>query len=726
MMQLSLSARRFASALLILALPSVLPAQTAATPFMSGMVITHSVRIRPGRYLAPAGDSAAITVRGSNIVVDLRGVELIGSSDRENPEGFAGTAVRVDGGRNVTVTGARVRGYKVGIIARGVTRLRLLDNDLSDNWRPRLYSGIEKESLVDWLSYHHNEKDEWLRYGAAIYLVDVSASEVKGNTVRRGMNGLMLVRTTGTRVWNNDFSYNSGLGVGMYRASYDTLMHNHIDYDVRGYSHGFFNRGQDSAGLLMFEQTSNNVVAFNSVTHGGDGLFLWAGQSTMDSGQGGANDNLFYRNDFSHAPTNGMEATFSRNAFVNNRVEENWHGLWGGYSYNSVVIGNAFARNVEAIAIEHGQDNVVGGNSFTQDTTAIHLWWNKIEPSDWGYPKHRDTRSRGYAIEGNEFHNVRLALRADNTQALRGSGNLFRDVDSLARISGDSSGTVPFWQDDDDFDASPIPTEYQVAKLPGGINAILPAGARRGRNTIIVDEWGPYEWKSPKLWPVGRSDATPQKLRVLGPAGRWQVVSRDGVASLSASSGKVGDTLVVTPVAGHENDYRVQLEYRGLATTSPFGEKIAAGTAVRFGWSRYLPTASWHLRFLAWDSVRTPRTDDAAIAQALRDAEITTMDTTRLDLTWYGPPRKIIPQANVLTEATTSVTLAPGKYTMRTISDDAVKVYLDGNLLLDDWAPGESHAKAAEFTATGTHTIRVVHLQIDGWYELRLDIERMK
>ena len=124
-------------------------------------------------------------------------------------------------------------------------------------------------------------------------------------------------------------------------------MHNRIDWCVRGYSHGFYNRGQDSAGLLMYEQSSNNVVAYNSVTHGGDGLFLWAGQSTMDTGQGGANDNLFYRNDFSHAPTNGIEATFSRNTFLDNRVEEYWHGVWGGYSYDSWWSDNTFARNTE-------------------------------------------------------------------------------------------------------------------------------------------------------------------------------------------------------------------------------------------------------------------------------------------------------------------------------------------------------------------------------------------
>lgn len=47
---------------------------------------------------------------------------------------------------------------------------------------------------------------------------------------------------------------------------------NRIEFDVRGYSHGFYRRGQHSAGLLMYEQRSHDVVAFNSVTHGRTGL----------------------------------------------------------------------------------------------------------------------------------------------------------------------------------------------------------------------------------------------------------------------------------------------------------------------------------------------------------------------------------------------------------------------------------------------------------------------
>ena len=708
-------------AVLLVLLAAPLVAQSV--PFTPGMVITRSMKIRPGHYAASVGDSTAITIRGNDVTLDLTGVELIGNSDREHPDRFTGTAIRIDGGRNVTIKGMHARGFKNGIIARGVTRLTLLDNDLSYNWKPRLYSGIVKESLIDWLDYHQNEKDEWLRYGAGIYLVDITIGEVKGNVVAQGMNGLLMTRSTGVRVWNNNFSYNSGLGVGMYRAARNVLMHNRIDWNVRGYSHGFFNRGQDSAGLLMYEQSSNNIVAYNSVTHSGDGLFLWAGQTTMDNGRGGANDNLFYANDFSYAPTNGMEATFSRNAFVANRIEESWHGLWGGYSFESVVIGNRFAHNVEAIAIEHGQDNRIAGNTFDGDTIAVHLWWNKVAPSDWGYPKYRDTRSRDYVMLGNTFRNNRLALRLDNTRSVRVDGNIFAGVDTIRKATGDSTGwsftaaTVAA--------ADPIPARYRTARLPGGIDAMIPNGGRRGRKYIIVDEWGPYDWKSPKLWPAGRDDALPLKLRVLGPAGRWQVVGREGIGTLSAESGSVGDTITVTPAAGRETDFALALEFTGAAVVTPFGERIAAGRPVRFSWSRFVPAVSWHVAFVAWDSVRAPRNDAVAMTRMLQGAPVATLDTNRLDLTWYAPPKKVIPQANLLTQATATVKLAPGRYMLRTIADDAVRVYIDDKLVLDDWHPGESHAKEAVFQATGDHRFRVEHLQLDGWYELRLDLERV-
>ena len=304
----------------------------------AGTVITRSARIAKRTYRLPAdvpNDSGVIVIRGDDITVDFGGATIEGMPPGDDPDLAGGIAIRVEGGRNVRIVNARIRGYKIGILARGTTNLTVERVDASNNWKPRLFSLIEHESLVDWLSFHHNEKDEWYRFGAAFFLQDVKGGAVRMSRAEQGMNGLLMVRTTGVVISENDFSFNSGLGIGLYRSSGNSIVRNRVDFNVRGYSHGFYRRGQDSAGILLYEQSSGNVVAFNSATHGGDGFFLWAGQTTMDTGEGGANDNWLIGNDFSWAPANGIEATFSRNHFIGNRLEGNDYGIWGGAARRS-------------------------------------------------------------------------------------------------------------------------------------------------------------------------------------------------------------------------------------------------------------------------------------------------------------------------------------------------------------------------------------------------------
>lgn len=393
-----------ASVLLYAAPPTVTPA--------AGMVLTSSVTVRPGTYRLtdvteyPKGQ--AITIRGDGITVDFTGVTLEGSPPGVEPDQRNGVAVRIDGD-GVTVRGLHVKGYKVGVIASGASGLRFIDCRIEDMYRPRLRSGLEREGLGDWMSYHENDSGEWLRFGAAVYLDDCDGAEVRGLVTRNGQCGLMMTRCDGAMIWNNDLSFMSAVGLGMYRGVNNRVMHNKIDWCVRGYSHGVYNRGQDSTGILLYEQSSRNVFAYNSVTHGGDGLFLWAGQDTMDTGEGGCNDNLFYGNDFSHAPTNGIETTFSRNDFVNNKVHECWHAVWGGYSFDSRFLNNDFAYNGETIAIEHGRNITIRDNSFRYDHVALALWTN-VADLNGGFSRFRTTRSRGHTIVGNTFSGINGAV----------------------------------------------------------------------------------------------------------------------------------------------------------------------------------------------------------------------------------------------------------------------------------------------------------------------------
>jgi hypothetical protein len=689
----------------------------------SGMVITSSVSFRPGIYRLDAPDDTAtalIVVRGNDITLDLTGVELRGADADAPPDRAAGIAILVDGGSNVTITNAKIRGYRFAIVARGTRNLRLLDSDLGFNWKPRLYSIVEHESLADWLSFHHNERREWMRFGAAMYLEDVTGGEIRGNTVQQSMNALLLTRTDSMLVWNNDFSFNSGLGIGMYRSDHNRIMHNRMDYNVRGYSEGFYRRGQDSAGILIYEQSDSNVVAFNSATHSGDGLFLWAGQHTMDTGQGGANDNLFYQNDFSWAPTNAMEATFSRNAFVRNRAVGSDYGLWGGYSFGSLVADNWFERNRIGIAIEHGQDNAILSNSFLGDTTAIHLWANPIEPGDWGYPKHRDTRSRDYTIAGNTITGSRTALRILQSHGLRVTHNrIGADTLLVARDTSafvlDTAATQVYVQTRSSL--------HRVDPLDGGRTVLPSQYASAPRSTIIVDEWGPYDWQSPKLWPADSSIASPLRLRVLGPRGRgtWRLVSVTG-ATISKRSGSVGDTILVLPASARVEDWTVTLEYRGQATRSPNGVVRSLGEPYVFSYSRFDARPLWDVKVFAWADSTHPLTEPAAFKALLLGEPLVRQTTGRLRYMWNRPLAGW-PQNRAALTATTSIDLPGGDaaYRIRAISDDGIRVYVDERLVIDDWTVHESRVREASIPS-GRHRIRVEYFQESGWAELWLEI----
>jgi hypothetical protein len=455
----------------------------------------------------------------------------------------------------------------------------------------------------------------------------------------------------------------------------------------------------------------------------------------MDTGKGGANDNLFAANDFSHAPTNGIEATFSRNRFVHNRIEDNWHGVWGGYSYSSRWFDNTFARNAEGMAIEHGQDNVIAGNTFDGDDVAVRLWQNPTQDPNWGYPKNRDTRSRGYVFEDNVFTRNRVALDVRETADVRLWRNKFDAVGERLKLTG----TTPGLQDGVKAPGDHIQVLYYEdppSRLPGGIDAMIPDTGRRGRATIIVDEWGPYDWKSPKLWPVletdgrlpfpRRSKATglfdrTVKLNVLGPAGTWKLSSARG-ATVTPAAGKVGGVITVTPHAGAVVDYEIVLAYVGGEVTSPRGVISPAGRPYTFGYSRFFAPVNWTLNFFEYPDSADPVKAPAEFAKALGGKPIRTLKAERIDYLSGGALEEGLPRDRFAIVAEGTVDLPKGDYTLQVISDDGVRVWVDGELVLDAWAPHGSQVDDVAITG-GRRQLKLEYYEIGGWSEIRFDIQ---
>jgi di/tricarboxylate transporter len=69
-----------------------------------------------------------------------------------------------------------------------------------------------------------------------------------------------------------------------------------------------------------------------------------------------------------------------------------------------------------------------------------------------------------------------------------------------------------------------------------------------------------------------------------------------------------------------------------------------------------------------------------------------------------------------------AVDLPPGEYRIQVISDDAVRVWVDGRLAIDAWEPHESRVDEARVFG-GRHDLAVEYYQVDGWVELSIDIQ---
>ncbi len=545
----------------------------------AGLVIQSSVTVNRSNYHLNAGSTLTtpvITITGKNITVDFNECVLQGSNDQSKPDAFYGLSILIKkGSENITIKNVSVHGYKLAIMAEDVLNLTIENCDLSYNWRQHLQSTIDKENLDDWLSFHNNENDEWLRYGAGIYLKNCKKAVIINNTVTGGQCALMMTKCTQAEVHDNDFSFNSGIGIGLYRSTNNKIYYNRLDYNVRGYSFGKYKRGQDSAGILVFEQSSDNFFVYNSATHSGDGFFLWAGQTTMDTGTGGSNDNFIYGNDFSYAPTNGIEVTFSRNLLMKNIIKNCDHGVWGGYSYDSDITDNQFENNRIAIAIEHGQNINIALNRFTRDTTGIKLWSREKQPADWAYPKLRNTDSKNYWIATNYFDSTKTAFNIMGTDTVVLSGNARSGVKVDLQL-GERTDNIDTSREDELFEI-----EYQKDARLAAVKAthLPPVTVPQGKEQIRITEWGPYDFKYPILWLKTTDSSGLYHFEILGPKGNWELQSLNGFVIIDKGDGAFPSFISVKKTTSATTPF-IQLKYIGDSFTDQFG-KIQDSTHIR-------------------------------------------------------------------------------------------------------------------------------------------------
>ena len=206
------------------------------------VVITRTccIVIPPNTVIEDRNKNGVIQIGASDIQVTFaQGSVLRGSPQNRTPNAYAGYGIRLNGHHNVTIQGGKISGFWSGLWATRANGLCLETLDLSDNRRAHLKSTPAAEDASDWLYPHNNDNNEWLnQYGAAVYVEDSNSVVVRRCRVWHGQNALCLDRVNDAKVYDNDFSFNSGWGIALWRSNRNIITRNACDFCVRGYSHG--------------------------------------------------------------------------------------------------------------------------------------------------------------------------------------------------------------------------------------------------------------------------------------------------------------------------------------------------------------------------------------------------------------------------------------------------------------------------------------------------------
>ncbi len=744
---------RIARALAVVALSATAKAQQLpiVTVTQDDTLIDRSCRvvIVSGRVIADANGDGVVHIKGDGLTVEFMGGSMLQGADLDaRPDTLSGLGIRIDGAKKLTLKNARVRGYKVGIYASNAAGLTIDTAEVTDCWRQHLKSTAAAEDGGDWLWPHKNDANEWMiNYGGAVVVEDTDGATVRKVKVRRGQNGVILDRVSNSKVYDNDCSFLSGWGLAMWRCRDNQVTRNAFDFCVRGYSHGVYNRGQDSAGILFFEQNHGNVIAENSATHGGDGFFGFGGREALgeeatpgfDHRRAGNVGNLIVGNDFSYAPAHGIELTFSfDNRIIDNRLASNAIcGIWGGYSQDTLIAGNVFESNGEmayglergGVNIEHGAGNRMVGNTFRNNACGVHLWWDNDEgllKLPWAGANDRGGGSRKLpstdnTIAENNFEGDRVGIHLRECDRTFAVNNHFSGVEKEVDATGRSELVPP--PEGEEAGAWDLP-EYEVH---GGTK---PVGAReklRGRDKIVMTEWGPWDHQSPMVRLVSASGDT--HLYEAWNLNRGAIKVR-GVGVVTTI-----DEVTPTRVTIRANEPGV-FPYVLSAAQGEF-EQESKGTIVN---------ASWDVVFFPWPKP-DPAVDEGGVPRVPPDLEGWRALAGGREAVRTKAPRLAFrhgmkgPSESSADEsikaaafksdyfgmiARTHVPLRAGRWRITTQSDDGVRVLVDGKAVIENWTHHGPARDTGEFTLDGDRGVEIVveHFEIMGFSVLEVDLER--
>ncbi len=296
----------------VLAAVAIARAQGPAPPGPRPLEITQDTTLDPAKIYGP------IVIKASNITIDGRGAWVIGAR-QGNPKDFKGVGISANGVSGVALKNVNVKGFDIGLKVEHASKWVVEGCDFSDN-------------------FHYPEAG-WgeLPHHGGIVFEYVDHSTIRKNKANRVWDACMLFESNDNLVEGNDFSHTSNTCASLFTACRNRFLMNNLSYGIRikpGEVHA-----RDSASVMVQAGSDDNYFADNDITHGGDGVFLRPYAGWTSAG------NVFERNNCSYANNNCIEAQCPRNTYRGNKANHGSHGIWVGWSNETVLEDNEACFN---------------------------------------------------------------------------------------------------------------------------------------------------------------------------------------------------------------------------------------------------------------------------------------------------------------------------------------------------------------------------------------------
>lgn len=657
------------------------------------------------RCYGAADDQAVYEVKQDNVTLDFKGgVILSGNPVNPDRSALTGTGVLIKGRRNVTIKNLTVKGYRFNFRVVDCENVRLENCQASISRSIRMArNGRPVDTFLDLRNI-----ETWRTYGAGFWVESSKNVTVTKCSANDSQNGLILVDTQGSDVEDNDFSFNSGWGIGLGRSSDNVVAWNKAEFCNRPWG-GFW--GGDSAAIGVADSSHRNYFVGNSMTHSGDGFFLThKGDDFKESAKtitlyGPSNDNVVAYNDGSWSTANAFEGTFSTgNVYFRNWANDSAAaGFWLGYSDDSLVLDNEILHNgTFGVAIEHGKLNVIQENRIEGTLgAAVGLW----DSGDW---RGEARPSRANDVFGNRLKANRVSYDLRNGESAFVKDAVVEESPFNEAFRPALSVSANTQNRRARFEGAQLQKLQEIlARRPKDFKFYREMDAPKGFGWIQADDWAPRNFQ--------------------GQLAAWRQPDPGSIEMYLLETGvRIAAPNFVQYDPTPEDPRLVRISIKPDVNEPGRDQFVQVNLAGQNGAKRQtvnliLRTATWSVKWFAWPNLTY---EDVDGWKALFVSEPLLSQVTRtLGGEFSGrSPGPGVPSDHFAIAASTKIKVEPGRYIFSSLSDDGIRVFVDGKEIISRWNHhGPTPDEAAIDLDDKVHEIRVEYCQESGAAVLRLD-----